>query len=240
MEHGYSYYDGYYDESGGSYRRQLGDLYHGCLPLTITHPDFWDEEDDDMQFAPLQAAAVLAIISAVAGGIALVQLISASCFELQPCKLLFIAIVQIVCAVFTFVSIFVAAGVDLCKDVDNCERHRVAGMRLAEGSVAAIFAAFFYGWAALTVFGYRMMVVRNANTMDAEPDETQELVPTTTTTSQQVKTVTSPPVYQEEDEAMEEVELGSSDDTDPLEEHDSHPQAGKGRDPSMISSLSEY
>lgn len=138
--------------SGGS-----TSLVHQCSELMITDSSFWDEEDDDMQFAPAQAAAVMAVIAAVAGGVATVQLASASCFALPPIKLLFIAIAEMVCAVFTLGSIFVAAGVDPCKDQPsgNCERNRLAGMRLEEGSVAAIFACFFYGWAALTVLRYR-------------------------------------------------------------------------------------
>jgi len=138
-------------------------LDHICASLKITDPSFWDEEDDDMQFAPAQAAAVIAVMAAVAGGVATVHLVSASCFELPPQKLLFISIVEMVCAVFTFISIFVASGVDPCKKMSNaCERHKLAGIRLEEGSVAAIFAAFFYGWAAITVIHYRHEVVRDA------------------------------------------------------------------------------
>ena len=137
------------------------------------------------------------------------------------------------CAFFTFASIFVATGVDPCKDLSNCERYQTTGLRLAEGSVAAVFAAFFYGWAAFTVLSYRISVVRaNASRNVQQYVETQQLIPGSSAEKHVIPAVLPVPV--ESGGMRDDVEFGHGE-TDSSGGHDMEPSAAYApENPSLL------
>jgi len=161
--------DGSVNEDGS-----FGRLEHSCGALTINNEAFWENGgEDEPSYAPLQVAAFLVAFSTVAGAITFVHLLSASCFALTPCKLVFLMTAQIVCAFFSLSSIFVASG-DPCHNLSSCKRYPGIGIRLDEGAVAVVFSVFFYGWAAITVCNYRREVMASKNNDSQQPQRTAE------------------------------------------------------------------
>lgn len=157
---------------GSSYSSSY--TYHDeCYALELTSPYFWEEDEEDYNWAwPIQLAAVIAIFIFIAGSLATMVLLSATCFELPPKTLTRLAIVYLFCAPWSLFTL-IAGAVDVCKKVNRefadmeCERVG-AGTRLQAGGTMMIFAAFFYVLAAISVFSYRNAIVGRDNAEEEE------------------------------------------------------------------------
>jgi hypothetical protein len=148
---------------------------HECFPLTFHDQAYWKIDDEDKKWAwPIRLACLIAIFTAIAGGLATVLLWSATCFSLPPRTIQKIAGVFSTCAPLSLLTL-IAGAASLCRrdypsDDPNleCERNG-SGVRLEYGGTTMIFVSFFYMAAGLATLVYHSAVME-----EEEDDDTTD------------------------------------------------------------------
>jgi hypothetical protein len=144
-----------------------------CGSLYLNTPTYWsDPESGD--FGAAQAAAVFAIFSTALGFVAFSLLATATCFELEPRRILTIVIMQGVAA-FCSILTLIAGAVDLCNGL--CSQK----MRVDTGAGFEIFAFLLYLAALAVTLLWYLQVRRERNKPKEETRSLVESAPRVTT-----------------------------------------------------------
>ncbi|CAB9504682.1 expressed unknown protein [Seminavis robusta] len=115
-----------------------------CLPLFLVNTA---HSKSGSQFWKIQVATVCAILVAVIGCITTVYLFGAICFHLNKGMLNRIAAAYGACAAFSASSTWIAASWNPCAELSRTTSYSWScrsEVRLGQGAVAEIFAAFFF------------------------------------------------------------------------------------------------
>jgi hypothetical protein len=152
--------------------KRNGAIGSACFSLYLNTEDFWDNEDTEGWANAVQTAAFFGIFAAAMGFMAFALLVTASCFELMPRKLLSILILQGVSALFSLLTL-VAGAADGCEAFgfeDDCDKESV---RIETGAGFMIFAFFIYIAAGTMTSLYFLKVKREHEPLPKE--ETKSL-----------------------------------------------------------------
>lgn len=145
-----------------------------CFDLRLNHPMYWDENlvDDTKWAAGIQAAAVFGIFACILGVVAWGLLVSSTCLEIKPRRLMAIRILLGCASFFAFFTI-TAVSADVCDMAlgDNnsnldCDRR---GFRIGFGG-AAMMAAF-------VLHLFAVVATMSFDTASSEQLEKQESAP---------------------------------------------------------------
>lgn len=106
-----------------------------CFPLKLTSQEYY--ADDGASWGAARAGAIMAVLASMVGFVGLSLLMTATCFPLNPRRLLSITVlfgVATLLQAFTFV-----AGV-----ADPCRTGRCGDLDIKTGALFSIFAIIFY------------------------------------------------------------------------------------------------
>jgi hypothetical protein len=140
---------------------------HKAFALRLTNPAYWEDDNDADWYWKLQLGAFFGILAVLVGIIALLVLLSASCFPLEATTLRKIALAHLAASFLSALTL-TAFATDL--DTDYSDRH--AG----PAAISMIFASFLFACASVILFQYTKMVTVGDLPRDADESEKTHLM----------------------------------------------------------------
>lgn len=124
-----------------------------CFDLLLNDRSFWDDNQSDDWAAGIQAAAVFGIFACILGAVAWGLLVSATCLEIKPRRLMAIRLLLACASFFAFITI-VAVSADVCElraGDSDCDRK---GFRIGFGGAAMMAAFILHLFAVVATMGF--------------------------------------------------------------------------------------